>query len=347
VQTFVISVLVFGLIILVHEFGHFLAARAYGVKVLEFAIGFGPQVLAVRRRETTYSLRVVPLGGFVRLAGTNPEEDDMNDPRGFNNQPVLRRMGIIFAGPLMNFLLAVALFSYIAFSYGIATPITSTTKVGDVIPGYPAAEAGLQAGDTILRVNDVEVILWDDLVRLIQKSPGQPLVLTVLRDGETVVLTVVPVENQQEPGKGFIGIAPPVNVTRPGLLGAVEAGARRTIDVTVVWIRSLVLMVLNRIEADIAGPVGIGRLVGQALEMGLANLLYLAGALSANIGLFNLLPIPALDGSRLVFLGIEGVRGKPIDPEKENFIHFVGFVLMMLLIVVVTYQDINKLGQGG
>jgi len=330
-----------GILVFFHELGHFVAGRIFGVFIHEFSLGFGPKVLSKVAGNTRYSVRLIPLGGFVRFAGEEGplQEEDQKVPTGmlFNSKSPGKRALIIFAGPIMNLLVA-ALAFFLVFSFtGIGRP---STYVGEVVPGYPAAQSGMRVGDKILKVEDVPISQWQDMVKVVQKRAGMPTKFVIQRDTEILTITITPVESR---GIGVIGVKSGVAVVRLGIgKGMVEA-AKETVAVTVAWITGILGMLLGRIAPEISGPVGISQLLGEAAKMGLSQLFYLVGALSANLGLINLLPIPALDGSRLIFTGIEVLRGKPVDPEKESFVHFLGFVLLMALFAVITYKDILRL----
>jgi regulator of sigma E protease len=336
-----VSVVVFGLLIFVHELGHFLAARRAGVKVNEFALGFGPRVLAFPRGDTTYTVRLFPLGGFVRMAGTEPGEE--GDPRGFLRQSAGKRAMVIVSGPLMNFLLAITVFAVLFGVIGVTAPEPDSTVIGQALPDRPAQAAGLRAGDRITAVDGITVTNWSGLVRLIQERPGRPVQLEIERQGERLSVTVVPQDSPDHPGRGFIGVAPVTGMRRLPFFSAVAAAVTYTGQLILLVLQALGGMLLGRQPVDLVGPVGTVAFIGQATREGLEQLLRLGGFLSINIGLFNLLPIPALDGSRLIFLGIEGIRGRPIDPARENLVHFIGFALLILLIIVVTYRDLLRL----
>lgn len=336
-------VLVFGGLVFVHELGHFLVAKRVGVMVHEFALGFGPRLLARRRGETVYALRLLPLGGFVRLAGMYPPRDPSEVPppgRGFNDKTVLQRMAVAAAGPLMNVGVAVLLLAVLLAVVGVRLPVP---VVAGVEPGRPAAAAGLQPGDAIVAVDGTPVRQWVQVQRAIAASPGRPLTLTLRRDGREVTVTVTP---DTVDGHGFLGVRPQVAVRRLGPLTALAEGVRWTGDLVRLTGQGLMAVLRGREEADLLGPVGIGQQIGAASRQGLGALLFLAALLSVNLGLLNLLPFPALDGSRLAFLLLEAVRGRPVDPERENWIHAVGFALLMVLLLVVTYRDLLRLQQG-
>lgn len=328
------SIIIFGLLILVHEFGHFITAKRNDVKVDEFSLGMGPKLFDIKKGETVYTLRLLPLGGYVRMAGMEDPED--HDPRGFNRKTVLQRMAIIFAGPFMNFVTAIILF-IIAFM-GVGVP-SNTNIIGEVLEGQPAAEVGLQTGDRIVEINGEKITTWQDLVTIIHESPEQRIILTVSRNDQEQKVAVVP-KKDAETGYGLIGIMQ--SWEKKGLVSATVLGLQQTYDFTKLLIVSIIQMITGAIKPELAGPVGVVSMVGEVSQFGLGSLMTFAGILSINLGLINLFPIPALDGSRLVFLGLEGLRGRPVDPEKENFIHLVGFVLLMALMVVITYQDILR-----
>ncbi len=338
-----IAVLVFGLIIIMHEFGHFLMAKRTGVKVEEFAVGFGPRLLGFKKGETLYSIRFLPVGGFVRMAGTGPEEQDTQG-RGFNDKTVLQRMAIIVAGPAMNFLLAALAFTLLFWAIGVPVNDPADTQIGEVLEGFPAEGAGIRPGDEVLAINGQQVNSWAEMVRIIQENPEREVLLTIKRNGNVIQVPVTPATNEKLGSFGFIGVRPVTRTVKYGLLESIGLGVVRTGAMMVVWFKGIVLMLTKQVEADIAGPVGITEMLSQAVTMGLGYLVHLVGALNAVIGIINLLPVPALDGSRLVFLSIEGVRGRPVDPARENFIHFVGLVFLMILALFITYQDIIRLG---
>jgi len=331
----VVTVLILGLLIFVHELGHFLAAKKVGIKVHEFALGMGPVLYAKRVGETLYSLRVLPIGGFNRMAGMDPEEE--YDPRGFNTRTVGQRMGVIAAGSLMNFVLAIVLFAIVFMGIGVPS---NRNEIGEVLPGTPAALAGLQAGDRIVAINGTATPTWQDLLRIIRDHPGEEIQLTVQRGEEQFTVVVTPQWDEEEQ-VAMIGIKGVVE--KKGLLASIWLGISSSVALIIFIVQQLFLMIGGQVPADVAGPVGMVSLVGQAVNFGMGTLLRFAAILSLNLGIINLLPVPALDGSRLVFLAIEGIRGRPVNPAKENFVHFIGFVVLLGLMVLITYQDIWRL----
>lgn len=333
-------VFVFGLVVLAHELGHFLVAKRVGIRADEFGIGFGKRIFAIKRGETTYSLNLVPLGGFVKLAGMDGDQE-LDQSKSYNHKTVWQRMAVIFSGPLMNFLLAFLIFAFVFSWYGVPVKVSHSTEIGNILPGYPADKAGLQSGDKILAVNGQQVENWEKVVNIVNKNPERPTVFTMERDDKQFKVQVTP-RLDEERKIGLIGVTPKVISERLGVWAAIKAGFLQTVGVTTAIIVGLKQMITGQISADISGPIGIAQIAGQAARTGMESLLRLAAILSINLGLFNLLPIPALDGGRLFFLGIEAVRGKPLEPQKEGMIHFVGFMLLIFLLVVVTYKDIAK-----
>ncbi|MDI6709157.1 MAG: RIP metalloprotease RseP [Bacillota bacterium] len=338
--TFVAAVFVFGLLIFIHELGHFLVAKRSGILVHEFALGFGPKLAGIKRGDTLYSIRAFPLGGFVRMAGMDPNEDEakIGPGRSFKEKPVWKRMAVIFAGPLMNLVLAAVLLAVVFLFQGLPM---ATTTVGEVLPDRPALAAGVRPGDRIVAVDGAPVRTWAETSTRISEGTGREIALTVERGGERLVLRVKPMEVD---GRAVIGIRPMVEPRPVGVVTALGEGVRYT-----WWFITLIFgfigqMFFHQAPAELAGPVRIVAEIGDvANRFGFLALLQLAAFLSVNLGLFNLFPIPALDGSRLMFLAWEGISGRPVNPEKEGFIHLIGFGLLLVLMVVVTYNDIMQL----
>lgn len=339
-----ITIIIIAILILVHELGHFIAARRIGIPVYEFSLGFGAKLLSTTRNGVQYSLRIFPLGGFVRMAGEEPGDED--DPNGFNNRTPLEKIRVSFAGPFMNFVLALLLFIY-SFAF-IGIPESSNEPVlGKVLEGRPAAQAGLNPGDRIISVDGQPVSTWSEFTTMIASSvPGEPLQIQLNRNGQTVNLKVIP-DNEGTGGKPAIGVLNQVNYNKLGIGESIQLGLEQTYQLTVMLLAWFGTLFTGGASAsDLAGPVGIVSLVGEAAQIGTVFLINFAAYLSINLGIINLLPIPALDGSRIVFAVVQAVRRKPIEPEKEGFIHWLGFLFLMLLIVIVTFNDILRLIKG-
>ncbi|KAF1084562.1 Regulator of sigma-W protease RasP [Sporotomaculum syntrophicum] len=333
--TFWASIFVFAILIFFHELGHFAVAKAVGIKVHEFSLGFGPKLFGQNRANTDYNVRLIPLGGYVRMAGMDPEEEEVEEGKGFNDKTVLQRVAVIIAGPLMNFLLAAVLMAIIFMLQGM--PVQGTTVAG-VLPGQPAEQAGIRAGDQIYSIAGEKMDDWEEIISTISSRPGQPTDFVVIRDEQRIELTVTPIKGEE--GRAMIGIT---RVQKLNPLAALVNGVKLTSQVIVLILSFVGQMIVGQAPADLGGPVRMVWEIDRAVDTGFYYLLQLAAFLSINLGLFNLFPIPALDGSRIMFLGLEGLRGRPVDPSKENFIHMVGFGLLLLLVVFVTYNDVLQL----
>jgi regulator of sigma E protease len=339
-----LALLLIGLLVTFHELGHYLAGRFTGVYIHEFAVGFGPTIVSRETDETRYSLRLIPVGGFCRFAGEDADktEDDQHIPkhRLLSSQSPGKRALIMVSGSLANILVAALAFCIVFAFVGVNR---ANTTILETIPGYPAANVGLLPGDKILQIDETKTESWEQLVTSIQDKAGVPISIVYEREGQVSTVTVTPIEVN---GVGMLGIRPTTERAREGVIKGFYNGVKETVLVSFLWIQGILGMILGKVAPEIAGPVGITQILGEAAGIGLGELMYLAGALSANLALMNLLPIPALDGSRLMFLAIEAVRGRPIDPEKESMVHFMGFLLLMTLFAVVTYQDILRLIRG-
>lgn len=332
--TVIVTILVFGVLIAAHEFGHLIFAKWSKIYVEEFAIGMGPKLFGFHIGETQYSLRLLPIGGYCKMPG---EDEESDHPNGFDKKSVPRRMLVVFGGAFFNFILAIVIF---VIAYSIMGVPAEKAIVGQVTEGMPAASAGLEAGDTIVSIDGQEVATWSEAVEIISATPGATMTYTVERaNGEIVDIAITSTANEQ--GDTVIGIVRGTESLT--IFGAIAVGFKETYAMTKLILVALFQMVTGQMAVDLAGPIGVGQMVGQIADYGFINLLAFVAALSVNLGIINLLPLPALDGSRLVFLAIEGIRRRPVSRKVESTIHFVGFVLLMLLMVAVTYSDIIRL----
>jgi len=318
------------MLVFFHEFGHFIMAKWSDINVKEFSLGMGPSIANVKIGETEYSVRILPLGGYVRMEGENTKS---SDPRAYSNKPVWSRFSVIFAGPFMNFVLALILITIISFFAGI-----TTTRI-TVIDNEPAQLAGIRSGDIIYAIDDKKVSSWNEVVNLISQKPGEVIKVTVRRQNDLLTYNIK-TDIEPKTQRGVIGIKS--EIIRYSPIESIKSGFEKTLWISRMIFNGLIQIISGKAPVDLVGPVGIVHMVGEAAQVGFYNLLYLAAIISVNLGLFNLLPIPALDGSRLFFLLVEFLRGKPIDPEKEGFIHFLGFALMMIMMIIIAYKDIMR-----
>lgn len=337
--TLIATIFVFGILIFFHELGHFMTAKLVGMRVDEFAIGFGPKLLSRQYGETLYSLRIIPLGGFNKIAGMDPDEEQ--DERSFFAKSVLSRMIVIVAGSAMNFILPVILFFLVFVSAGIDTP-SNQPIVGSIMPDKPAAQAGMLPGDQVLTINNVPVEEWKDFVTAIQSNAGNNLAIRFQRDGSAYDVTLVP-EYDQKLNRGIIGIMPIINNYQPGVLESVGLALKQTYMVANSMVVGIAQMITGKIAAEVAGPIGVAQMAGEVAQLGVIPLLQFTAFLSINLGLINLLPVPVLDGGHVVALTIEGIRGKPMNKSSMQIIQMIGFALLMLLMVVATFSDVARL----
>lgn len=337
--TIVVSVLVFGFVIFFHELGHFMTAKLSGIRVLEFALGMGPTLFSVERGGTKYAVRLFPIGGFVMMEGEDEESDAIDS---FARAPVGSRLLVTAAGAFMNFVLGfIILLAVVLMEDGI----TSRT-VAEFYPDATTQASGLQVGDTIIAVNGRRCFIADDVSYEFARTPDSHADLTVLRDGKKITLEDVQFDTAEQDGVEYMIIdflvypveKTPVNVLR-------EAGNWTLSYARLVMLSFTDLLTGRAAVNDLSGPVGIVTVIGQATAIGLRPLLLLVALLTINLGIFNLLPIPALDGGRLFFLLVEAVRRKPIDQKYEIAINSAGFVLLIGLMLFATYNDITRLIQ--
>lgn len=415
-ETVISFIIIFGALVFFHEFGHFLFAKRSGILVREFAIGMGPKILGITKGETLYTLRLLPIGGYVRMAGEDMdtihlqaghrigvllnkegqakkiimnqkhvypeilflevEEADLEKElwikgydeeeklirievardavieengretilapydRQFDSKSVGKRFMTIFAGPLFNFILAFLIFTALGMMQGIPTFEPVITEVTEE---SPAAEAGMQNGDLVTEIEGNPIGTWDELVESVQNNAGNALEFEVERNGESLNFTITPEVSDQSPEQiGVIGVLYQSPVEKD-FFGSFVYGAEQTVFWFKEIFRLLGMLVTGQFTIDaLSGPVGIYKTTEEVAKYGFFTLMSWAGMLSINLGIMNLLPLPALDGGRLMFFILEAVRGKPVDRQKEGMVHFVGIMLLMLLMIVVTWNDIQK-----
>lgn len=333
--------LVIGISVVIHELGHFLFSLRFDVKVYEFAFGMGPAFFQKRRGETVYSLRAFPIGGFVRLAGMEEEQDGESAPpeRTYPHKSPSQRFAILAGGPLFNILLAIALTTALLAFHGILDLKTAT--VGSTMAGYPAEQIGLASGDRIISINGKNVANWDSMsATLRSEAPKGPIELLVEREGKHLTFSAI-VEKDKEYGVPLLGIRPR-NVRYP-LPEALLRSVGTAWDMTVSILRGLWTWASRQEDVEFAGPVGIASMAGDAARQGWWSFISFLAVINLNLGILNLFPFPALDGGRLSFLIGEMVTGRRLPSKWENVIHLAGFALLLALIVYVTWKDILRI----
>lgn len=417
-NTVIAFILMFGLLVFVHEWGHLIFAKRSGMLAREFAIGFGPKVFSFTKNETLYTIRLLPIGGYVRVAGEDPEIIELKPghhigleynsdgyvekiivnnkskhpnsqvieveradldhdlviegyeigettrktfpvdrkaffimdeketqiapyDRQFASKTVGQRAMQLFAGPMMNFLLAIVIFVILGLVQGVPS---EKALIGTVEPDSPAEQAGLNSGDEIIEIEGQPISTWEEFTGIVQEHPEEELDIVVLHEnGVDEPLTIVPrkITNVEGNEVGQVGVT---LAFEKAFFRTFEYGFTQTYETTKLILVNLGKLITGQYSLDmISGPVGIYDATDKVVQTGFMNFLMWTAMLSINLGIINLVPLPALDGGRLFFIGIEAVRGKPIDPQKEGIVHFIGFALLMLLMLVVTWNDIQRL----
>jgi regulator of sigma E protease len=351
-------VIVLGLLIFVHEFGHFIFAKLFGVKVLRFSLGFGPKLFGKQVGETEYLVSAFPLGGYVKMYGENPgdEVEPAEAGRAFSDKPLWQRFCIVAAGPIFNLLFAVLLFFLIYAIAGLPQPIPGT-RIGQVAPDSPAATAGIVAGDEILSINGKPTTEWEQISEIVREGSGAPVTLVLKRGNETITTTGTPTRQEvknifgEKVGERYLlGITRSEELVfeKVSLFTALGAGLGQTWNLIYLTLLSLVKIIQKVVPAsELGGPILIAQLAGQQMEAGWMNLLYFMGLLSVNLGILNLFPIPILDGGHLLFFTVEGIMRRPLSMKTREMLQQIGLVLLVSLMFFVFYNDIMRLmGRG-
>jgi regulator of sigma E protease len=353
--TILATVVVLGVLISVHEFGHFLVAKLLKVRVEVFSLGFPPKLVSKQIGETDYRISVVPLGGYVKLLGENPHDEVPAEllPHSFLHRPLWPRAAIVLAGPAFNFFFAViALFLVFAFSGLPYLP----TEIGRVVEGSPAEQAGLQPGDVVVAVDGEPVQRWEELSRQVRERGGQPLALTIKRADQQLNIQLTPVQKEglnifgQKVQAFQIGVASSerLAIQELGPLPALQEGLVYSLRIAALTLQSIYKLITREISMDtLGGPIMIAQVAGKQAEMGLTNLIHFMAVLSVNLTLLNLLPIPVLDGGHLVFFLLEAVRGKPLAVKHREMAQALGMMLILTLMLLVFYHDIMRLFSPG
>lgn len=336
--TILAAIFVFGVLVTVHEFGHFITAKMTGMRVDEFAIGFGPKIYQQKDGETLYSLRAIPLGGYNKIAGMDP--DDPVEPNAFNSKPIPARMLVILAGALMNFILPIILFSGIFMVDG-RMQLVNEPVLGTVVDEMAAARAGLKAGDRIVTIDGKNVETWTDVVLNLRKAGTEEVTLTAERNGVLQTYKMTPMFDK-DAGRPLIGVSPKFSKESLGFFGSIKEGFIYTKNIGLSMVSGLYRIVSGNAPADVAGPIGVAQMAGQVAEKGLLPLMNFVAFLSINLGVINLLPLPALDGGHFVLLLLEALRGKPLGGKAMTNIQMVGVALILALTVFSTFKDITR-----
>ena len=364
VEKIVTFLVMLSVLIVLHEYGHFLVARRNGVHVNEFSVGFGPKVVGWTspRTGTHYSLRVLPIGGYCAMEGEDARSSeaeqqrefrDRNDhaPTNFQAKSPWRRLAIVLAGPIANFVLCYAILLISALAFGIPSD-RSQPVVGQVVQGSPAAIAGIRPGDRIVAIDGIPIENGKNLIDTIHRSLGRRLDLTYERNGSRTEVFVVPKACPAQVGNGYgcIGFSPVPAFERVGVGLALRQSAAQFTTIAGDTVGGIALLVTQfaKYAPQVAGPIGMGQMAATVQDWGWGPYFALAATISFALGIFNLLPLPALDGGRAAFIIAEIVRGRPVDPEKEAIVHLAGFAALMALIVLVAFHDIVRIvsGQG-
>ncbi|OIP96142.1 hypothetical protein AUK40_05265 [Candidatus Wirthbacteria bacterium CG2_30_54_11] len=344
-------VAVIGILVIIHELGHFLTAKKFGIRVEEFALGMPPRLVSRKIGDTVYALNAVPIGGYVKLEGENGEDEVRDSSTSFQNKPPWQRFLVLLAGSAVHFIFAIVLFWGLIFSQGQLMP-THSVEINSVSANTPASEAGIAAGDIVVAIDDERVYVPADFLTLIESRAGKTVDLAVMKAGlDTITHVELTPRTDPPAGQGRTGvvitessIAVPVSFLEAGRLGVQFTFT--IVDESFSAISGIFTHLVQKasIPSDISGPVGIASISGDvARQGGLIGLISLLGILAANLAVLNLFPFPGLDGGRIVFVLLEWVRGKRLAAEKEAMVHGVGIALLFLFIAVVTYRDVLKL----
>jgi len=347
--TILVTVFILGALIFFHELGHFLVAKWAGIAVEKFSLGVPPTIISRKFGETEYCLGLIPLGGFVKMIGENPDEETTGAPHEFMSKPIRIRTAVIAAGPFMNLVMAWIVLCGIFMYQGEVVVDPDHAVIGVVAPGMPAEKAGLMPGDVVTSINGTPVKTFSDLSRLISSQPDKEVTIVWQRQGQemsaavTTNLDKVYNDQGEKVPIGKLGVLPQIDYQPVGILGAMRLGSYEIKTISekiVVFVWHLVTLQVS--PKAVGGPVFIAQMAGQTAQMGILALLYFMAFLSVNLAILNVLPIPVLDGGHLVFLFIEKIKGTPLTLNQRMIAQQVGLVFLLLVIVMVTYNDIVR-----
>ena len=327
---FIMAMLAFSLLIIIHELGHFILCKLNGVRVSEFSLGMGPKIFGIKGKETEYLIKAFPIGGYVKMEG---EDGESNDPRSFTNKTPLQKLSIVSAGAIMNLILAVVLFAIVGASEGYIVP-----TIGEIVPNGAAMKAGMQVGDKITKVNKVSIDKWDQFINEIYISKGENINIEIVRNSKVKTFSLKPIKNV-EANRFMIGIGGTQKKMNFG--GAVSYGFNQTINTGKQVFGFFGNLFQGKVSAnDVGGPISIIRFSGKAAQAGITTLMYFTALMSVQLGIFNIIPFPALDGGWIFMLLFEIISGKKLDDNKVATINYIGFMCLMAFMVFIVIKDI-------
>ncbi|MCB2355471.1 RIP metalloprotease RseP [Clostridium estertheticum] len=327
---FIMAILAFSLLVIIHELGHFMMCKLNGVKVSEFSLGMGPKLFGIKGKETEYLIKAFPVGGYVKMEG---EEESSDDPRSFTNKTPVQRLSIVSAGAIMNIILAVVLFAIVGASLGRILPI-----IGTVVPNSPAMHAGIKVGDKITKINKVNIDKWDQALSEISNNKGKSMNIEILRDAKVKEISLIPLKNVEEKRfiVGIYGLRENINFVE-----SVSYGFTQTISTSKLIFKFFGSLFHGKVSVnDVGGPISIIRISTMAAQTGIVNLMMLTAMLSVQLGIFNIIPFPALDGGWIFMLLFEIISGKKLDDSKVGTINYIGFMFLMAFMVFIVIKDI-------
>ncbi|MBU3098848.1 MULTISPECIES: RIP metalloprotease RseP [Clostridium] len=328
----IMAVLAFSLLVIIHELGHFIMCKLNGVKVSEFSLGMGPKLFGIKGKETEYLIKAFPVGGYVKMEG---EEENSNDPRSFTNKTPVQKLSIVSAGAIMNLILAVVLFAIVGAAKGYVLPI-----IGQVVANSPAMHSGLQVGDKITKIDKVNIERWDEFINVVYASKGQSMNIELVRNSKVKEISLKPVKNVKE-NRYMIGIAASGVEKKLNFGESVGYGFSQTVDTAKQTFGFFGTIFKGQFSgSDVGGPISIMRISTKAAQTGLTTLLYFTALMSVQLGIFNIIPFPALDGGWIFMLLFEIISGKKLDDNKVGTINYIGFMFLMALMVVIVIKDI-------
>jgi len=344
--TILATVFVLGVLVFIHELGHFLVAKWAGIRVDKFSLGFPPKIISKKWGETEYAIGAIPLGGYVKMAGENPGEESTGEPYEFMSKPVWKRFLVIFAGPFMNFVLAALVLTGLYFFRGKEV---QAVFIGEVSQDSPAAAAGIEPGDRILTVDGVEINNFQDMAGIIYKKVNEPVMISWERNGQefSKAITTYKTKVEQIGGDsvevGMIGISPKAVFKRLGFFTATSAGIRQSAVYVKMVVEFVWGLVSRQVDArEIGGPILIGKLAGATAKAGFDVLMEFLALLSINLAVLNILPIPVFDGGHLLFLAVEKVKGSPVSIKARLIAQQIGIAFILILVIFVTFNDITR-----